>query len=48
MKLYLAFILAFAIVGMFTRQVGAWTYLFIAGSAVILAGLFLFSTRAWA
>ncbi|HEX5479893.1 MAG TPA: hypothetical protein VFY79_09260 [Dehalococcoidia bacterium] len=48
MKLYLAFILVFAVLGMFTRAVGAWTYLLIAGSAVILAGLYLFSQRAWA
>jgi hypothetical protein len=48
MKIYLAFILVFAILGLFTREVGAWTYLFIAGAAVILAGLYLFSTRAWA
>ena len=48
MKLYLAFILVFAVLGMFTRTVGAWTYLLIGGSAVILAGLYLFSQRAWA
>ena len=48
MKIYLVFIVVFALLGLFTREVGAWTYLLIAGSAVILAGLYLFSTRAWA
>lgn len=48
MKFYLAFILLFAVLGMFTRELGAWSYLLMGSVAIVLAGLYLFSTRAWA
>jgi len=48
LKLYLAFLVVFLMLGLSTRSLGAWSYLAIGGASVLLTGVYLFSTSAWA
>ncbi|HEY7801624.1 MAG TPA: hypothetical protein VIE40_03025 [Dehalococcoidia bacterium] len=47
MKLYLAFLLVFLALGLFTHRLGVWGYLLIAGASIGLAGLYVLSASAW-
>jgi hypothetical protein len=46
-KLYLAFLLVFLVLGLFSHRIGAWGYLLIAGASILLAGLYVVSASAW-
>ncbi len=47
-KLYLAFLLVFLVLGLFSHRLGGWGYLLIAGASVGLAGVYVLSASAWA
>jgi len=47
LKLYLAFLVVFLVLGFSGRSLGAGSYLAISGAAVLLAGVYLFSTSVW-
>ncbi|HEY8173540.1 MAG TPA: hypothetical protein VIH21_10690 [Dehalococcoidia bacterium] len=47
MRLFIAFMLLFVVIGMSSRSLGAWGYFFIAVAASALAGTYMISGGVW-
>jgi hypothetical protein len=47
MRLFIAFMLLFVILGMFTRGYSSWAYFFVFVAAMGLAGTYIVSAGVW-